>query len=88
MVTDNFTHEPMPTITFGPCMDCSVGEVVKDFMINFVDDDDLEFDHDFSVNITSIEPEGVLTTGTLPLSLSIIDDGVCIDSIRRKAIII
>ena len=76
VVMDDFTHQPMPTITFGPCMDCSGAAVAKNFMINFVDDDDLEFDHDFSVNITSIEPEGVLTTGTLPLSLNIADDGV------------
>ncbi len=75
VVTDDFTHEPMPNITFGPCenVDNSLTETI---MINFVDDDNLEFDHDFSVNITNIEPEGVMTTGTLPLSLNIIDDGV------------
>ncbi len=75
-MTEDFTHEPMPNITFGPCaVDPILTETI---MINFVDDNDLEFDHDFSVNITSIEPEGVLTTGTLPLSLNILDDGVCI----------
>ncbi len=76
VVMDDFTHQPMPTITFGPCMNCVGVAVAKNFMISFMNDDDLEFDHDFSVNITSIEPEGVLTTGTLPLSLNITDDGV------------
>ncbi|XP_064387784.1 uncharacterized protein LOC135335951 [Halichondria panicea] len=74
VVMDDFTHQPMPTITFGPCMNCVGVAVAKNFMISFMNDDDLEFDHDFSVNITSIEPEGVLTTGTLPLSLNITDD--------------
>ncbi len=78
-MTEDFTHEPMPNITFGPCVDDPI--LTETIMINFVDDNDLEFDHDFSVNITSIEPEGVLTTGTLPLSLNILDDGVCIDTV-------
>ncbi len=75
VVTDDFTHDLMPEVTFGPCSPCTGNALIRNVTINLVEDMDLEFNHTISVDVMSVDPPGVMTPDS-PLSVTILDDGV------------
>ena len=62
-------------LVFGPCLPCAPADLVKSFPIDFIDDLDLELDHAFSIDFMSVDPSGVTTGGSLPLTQTIADNG-------------
>ncbi len=64
----------MPSVTFGPCQPCTGDALLARFSVSIEQDDDLEFDHSFDVEVASTTPDGVV----LPpngLVVVITDDG-------------
>ncbi len=62
-------------VTFGPCDPCTPDNLQREAQLCVKDDDDLEFDHGFtlSVDLASTDPLGI-TAGD-PLLITITDDG-------------
>ncbi len=62
-------------VTFGPCDPCTPDHLQREAQLCVKDDDDLEFEHGFtlSVDLASTDPSGI-TAGD-PLQVTITDDG-------------
>ena len=62
-------------VTFGPCDPCTPDNLQREAQLCVKDDDDLEFEHGFtlSVDLASTDPSGI-TAGD-PLQVTITDDG-------------
>ena len=68
-----------PIFTFGPCYPyCYPEDLERISQIHIEDDDDLEFDHGFSIGFDPdcVSPPGIILE--TPVDIYIVDDGVCI----------
>ena len=76
-------------VTFGPCDPCDGGDLQETAFIQIIDDDNLEFDQSFSVEIddSMIRPAG-LSVLSSPISVLIRDDGMTVPIHNNSYIII
>ncbi len=70
----DFSIGPL-VVTFGPCDPCTLDHLRTEAQLCVKDDNDLEFEHGFtlSVDLASTDPSGI-TAGD-PLLITITDDG-------------
>ncbi len=59
VVMEDFTHTAMPSVTFGPCQSCTGDALIARFSVSIEQDDHLEFEHSFAVEVASTIPAGV-----------------------------
>ncbi len=74
---------PVFRYNFGPCDPCGrprfpIGETINFVQLSVKDDDDLEFDHGFIVELNVLF--GILPP--TPLQINITDDGTCVSVIH------
>ena len=76
---EDYSHAAPLQVQFGPCDPCAVGDLQQIVTISIINDDNLEFDQTFTVEIddSMIQPAG-LSVLSSPIFVLIRDDGMTV----------
>ena len=79
MLGEDYSYADPLKVQFGPCDPCVGGDLQQIVTISIIDDDDLEFNHSFTVEIdvSMVQPAG-LNVLSSPTSVLIRDDGMTV----------
>ena len=86
---EDYSHNDPLQVQFGPCDPCVGGDLQRTVYISIIDDNNLEFDQSFNVEIdgTMIQPAG-LSVLSSQISVLIRDDGMTVPIHNNSYIII